>query len=108
MVRDVDLSKLGSNAKVFVGRPNGENAREFFHLDDVDYRSESLRLLVPEDLIAINSSFFLGLFGNDVKRIASEDAFFKYLDTSMIDEHHMKRLRKSVSRVLLDIKLMDE
>ena len=102
----INLAQLKSSAKIFVGRPNGERARKFFGLDDKKNREDSLKLVVPDNVMAINSSFFLGLFGPDVKRIGTEEDFFEYLDLSSVDPVHTARLKSAVRRVLIDPKLM--
>lgn len=97
-VVNIDLKKL--TGRVFVGRSNGQAARKHFKLDQYSPKENTLVFLVPDDTISINSSFFLGLFGRDVQKIADFKDFFDYVDISKVDERFKEQLQVAVKRSL--------
>jgi len=72
----IEFGKLGG--PVYVGRPNGEMARRKLDIDNLDRGAETVDVRVPDDTYAINSSYFLGLFGPSVVHFGSEEAFLKH------------------------------
>jgi hypothetical protein len=70
----VDLSKARTSkeAKVFAGRERGKHWRTEFRLDDLDMTSVPVQVVIPEDIIAINISFFLSMFGKSVRNLGKE------------------------------------
>lgn len=97
---EVNLKALGG--KVFVGRKNGQAARKHFHLERYNESRNTLIFLVPPGTISINSSFFLGLFGPDIQRIASYRKFFEYVDITRVEDRHKVQLELAVKRSLSD------
>ena len=96
----MDFSVLG--VRVFIGRPNGKKARKHFKLDALDVSKDKIRFKVPENTISINSSFFLGLFAQEVIECGSVEKFFEYVDISQVDERFQEQLRSVVSRSLFN------
>lgn len=94
----VDLSKLGG--KVFVGRPFGKKAREFYGLDRLDLEKTKIKIIAPENTISINSSFFLGLLSKDLLKIADLELFFEQVDISDLKDIFQEQIRTAASRSL--------
>jgi len=92
----IDLKAL--DGRVFVGRSNGQRAREHFKLENCNEENCHIVFLIPKNTMSVNSSFFLGLFGVDVQRIGDFDLFFKYVDISKVDERFKKQLEIAVKR----------
>lgn len=95
---EVNLEKL--SGKVFVGRANGQAARKYFRLNKYSEKDNRILFLVPKDTISVNSSFFLGLFGEDVQRIGDFDKFFEYVDIRFVDDRFKDQLEVAVKRSL--------
>jgi hypothetical protein len=97
----VDFSSIGVRA--YVGRPNGENAREYFHIDEFDNSSgELIEVKFPETTKTISSSFFLGMFGKSIISAGGKEAFnkrFKFF----AKEHIKNQIDKSVDRALVSM-----
>ena len=94
----VDLTKL--SCKVFIGRPNGRAAREYFKIDRLDPETAMIIFKVPENTISVNSSFFLGLFAQDILKIRDYDKFFEYVDISNLPPRFQNQLKSAVKRTL--------
>lgn len=74
VTRKIDLAKFGG--PTFIGRPNGEAARQKLSLDEIDANEDMvIEVDIPETTYSINSSFFLGLFGKSIRKAGSEEKF---------------------------------
>ena len=74
-MKTVDLGKARTNkdVRVFAGRERGKHWRSEFSLDDLDVGREPVHVLIPDDVIAINISFFLSMFGKSVRTLGKEN-----------------------------------
>lgn len=68
----------GAHSIVMSGRPRATQIRKELNLDDLDKKDESVEVLVPLEVVSLNSSFFLGLFGQSVRNLGVEKFFQKY------------------------------
>jgi len=72
----INLNKLGG--RVYVGRPNGELARKFFHVEEFENGDQfPITVEFPKDAKTLTSSFFLGLFGDSVRKAGSRKGFLE-------------------------------
>lgn len=71
----IDFEKLGG--PVYVGRDRGGNEREKYKLDELDDSNVIVDVMIPESTYTINSSFFLGLFGDSIVKAGSSEEFRK-------------------------------
>jgi hypothetical protein len=58
--------------KVFAGRERGEKVRHAAQLTTLDQQDVSVSVFIPEDVFSVNSSFFLGMFGESVRKLGEE------------------------------------
>ena len=72
-ILEIDFSKLGG--PVYIGRPKGIAARKKYQLDNIDKSNQQVAVIIPDDTFSINSSFFLGFFGDSVRAKGSKEAF---------------------------------
>lgn len=99
MSTSIDFAKLGG--PVFVGRPNGEKARQKLGIEILDKSGSPVDVEVPANTYSINSSYFLGLFGESVVAFGSKEAFFEHYRfhaspvlMESIDRHAERALRE--------------
>jgi hypothetical protein len=71
-VIDLNLARTAPQAKVFAGRERGKYWRNQFKLDEVDALDGPVEVIIPEDIISLNISFFLNLFGDSIRRLGRE------------------------------------
>jgi len=77
--KQIDLSNYKSkNVKVLSGRDKGNEAREKSKLGVIETEFDVIEILIPADLISLNSSFFLGMFGESVRHLKEEGFRKKY------------------------------
>ncbi len=75
---DLDKARTSREAKVFSGRERGKYWRKEFDLDTVDHSPDHVIVLVPEDILSVNLSFFLSLFGPSVRELGKNGFKSKY------------------------------
>lgn len=69
-------TKKGS--RVLSGRNEGKEVRKKFSLELIDRNNENVTVIFPDDIISLNSSFFLGLFGPSVRFLGKHGFQEKY------------------------------
>lgn len=97
MAQVIDFSTLGG--PVYVGRANGAQARKRLRIDTLDAQKEPIRVVIPGGTYAVNSSFFLGMFGPSLTLFDSRDAFFGHYRFSA-PEHVTEALKLVIDRAL--------
>ena len=97
VAQPIDFKKLGG--PVFVGRANGAQARLKLRIDQLDQQNDPVHVRIPEDTYAVNSSFFLGLFGPSLARFNSRERFFAHYQFEGPD-HIIDALQLVVERAL--------
>ena len=72
-MRSVEISLAKWRAqKVFSGREAGYTCREFFKLDELDKAGTEITVIIPEEVYSVNSSFFLGMFGDSIRSLGKD------------------------------------
>lgn len=75
----IDLDKYRSGgSRIFSGRDRGEVVRAAVKLDNLDKTATEVSVLVPLDVMSVNSSFFLGMFGESIRELGEEGFRKKY------------------------------
>ena len=97
MSKVIDFSSLGG--PVYVGRANGAQARRKLKLDVLDEQAESISVIVPDNSYAVNSSFFLGLFGPSLSHFETRDAFLDHY-RFRAPEHIRETIQLIIDRAL--------
>jgi hypothetical protein len=74
---EIDLKVLTRDGEVrnLSGHDRGQEARKAFDLDRVDQSSDSVRVVVPENLYTLTSSFFQGMFAQSVRAAGDREKF---------------------------------
>lgn len=96
---EIDLKNFGG--PVYSGRAKGEQVRSKIKLDEIDSNATKVRIIVPENTFSLNSSFFLGLFGNSIRAAGSSNVFlekFKFNNPPHIDKY----ITSGIERALLE------
>lgn len=75
---DLGSARTSTAAKVFSGRERGKYWRQKFALDQLDREDTQVIVSIPEDILSINLSFFLSLFGESVRSLGKEEFAHKY------------------------------
>jgi hypothetical protein len=79
ILMEIDLRRFRKQgSKVFSGRQEGKKARIELKLDEVEAKNQKISIIIPDDTLSINSSFFLGLFGDSIRKFGENDFKVKY------------------------------
>lgn len=71
------LKYRGHGSTVFTGRPEGKLARIDLKLDTKDSDGNLYVVVIPKNTTSFNSSFFLGLFFDSIKKFGSIEKFYE-------------------------------
>lgn len=74
-----NLCEYINGKQVLSGRDKGEKLRETLKLDMIDINNEQVKIIIPKEVYAFNSSYFLGLFGKSVRLLGKQKFESKYL-----------------------------
>lgn len=79
--RTVDLDDYRNKGVILLsGRAKGEAVRSQLRLEEVDRDpTGTITFLVPDEIVSLNISFFLGLFSKSVKSLGEEAFRAKYI-----------------------------
>ncbi len=74
----IELKNYIKNKKVLAGRDNGANIRQTINLEKIESENEKIEVIIPTEVYSFNSSYFLGMFGESVKKFGKEGFEKKY------------------------------
>lgn len=74
----IDFKDYIGGKTVLSGRNKGEKLRESLDLEKEDLKTESVKIIIPREVDAYNSSYFLGSFGKSVRHFGKEKFLKKY------------------------------
>jgi len=71
-------NELKSNSRILSGREEGKKARKKYNIDTLDNNQDEISIEIPSNTLALNSSFFLGMFDQSVLLLGEEKFKQKY------------------------------
>jgi len=100
-----DFSK--DQQKIFSGREYGIAVRDKVKLDEFDQSTElEIFFIIPEYVVSLNSSFFLGLFGRSIRNLGIGE--FERRFEFDCEPHIRKNIEAGKRRALLTSNVIDE
>ncbi len=69
---------LPANTKTLSGLEEGNKARLYYKLDEIDQQNIEVEINIPSKFWTITSSYFLGCFGKSVRNLGIEGFKQKY------------------------------
>lgn len=104
----IDLEKFKAPAaKVLTGRPFGRVVRIDSRIDEIESKSEVVKVIIPEGLFTIGPSFFEELFKNVIRKLGKDDFYRKFSFENRGDYPYEVPLTEAVERVLRDKTALD-
>ena len=83
----IHLAKYASRgSRVFVGRMRGTACRRAADLDAFDHGDEVVTVVVPDDTLAIATSFFMGMFCESIAALGSVEFRRRYVFVGKISQ----------------------
>jgi hypothetical protein len=98
--RTIDLGAYRTpQAIVLSGRSRGESIRQKLELNDEDAKPTPVQILVPDDILSLNSSFFLGLFDRSIQNlgVAKFEEKYHFVCTPLIQEDVDKGKKEAIN-----------
>ncbi|WP_144413930.1 hypothetical protein [Yersinia aleksiciae] len=100
----IDFNKLvlGSAKKLFAGRANGQQAYDYFKLNEFNTgSSDRISIFIPNDIV-VSSSYFLGMLENILPKFSKPSDFYKItlLDGKDYKEGMLAEFDRAVKRGL--------
>lgn len=89
-------------AKVFTGRPHGEEVRSKSKLDELETSTDKFIVIIPETISSINPSFLEELFKNVVKRLGKFNFMNKFYFVNNGRYKIETDLREAIDRILAE------
>lgn len=83
------------------GQERGVEARAMFNLDELDSSNDEVKVIVPDDLDAIASSFFQGMFASSVRNLGGGESFLRHYRFNASPEV-MLQVMRGIERVETD------
>ncbi len=105
-MKKIDLGNYRETGiRVISGRPKGEYARKSEKLDEIA-SGVPVTFSVPEDIVIVNPSFFLGLVGKSVGQLGKEQ-FLNQFKIETKSDLVRSRWREAIERVSTEAHLRD-
>lgn len=73
----IDMKDYIGSKKIISGRKNGSEIREKLKIKDLEDNNDIIKIIIPMDVLSFNSSYFLGMLGESVRRYGSKESFLK-------------------------------
>lgn len=71
----VDMKDYIGDKKIISGRKNGCKTRATLKLEELEKENDIIKIVIPMDVLSFNSSYFLGMLGESVRKFGSKEAF---------------------------------
>lgn len=94
----INLSKYINNDIVLSGRERGEELREKLDLDKNEVDNTIIEIEIPDEVCSINSSYFLGAFGDSIRKFGKDKFLKKYI--FLCDEIIRESIEDGISSAL--------
>ncbi len=96
---------LEEGSKALAGRNMGEIKRKLINLEDLEKQNEIIEIIFPDDLLSLNTSFFLGFFTPSIRLLKKDGFLKKYIFTG--PEKINSTIEKGIIRALKDASALE-
>jgi hypothetical protein len=105
----IDLNEVRTppGSGLLSGRDSGLAARKRFNVSKLDSSNEPVTVVIPDEVFSMNTSFFLGLFGDSVRALGPTRFRQKY--TFVCDEEiHGPTIERGIEKALKEATIFSE
>ncbi len=102
---DLNNVRTSPDSRIFSGRDSGKSARIRLEVERAERADERITVRIPPDALAVNLSFFLGLFGPSVRKYGAEG--FRHIYTFEGKPVHLKSVEEGIRKALLEGSIFD-
>lgn len=94
--------ELSNKIAVYTGRKRGGEDRKRFNVNTLDQDDDRVEFIVPNSTYSMTSSYFLGLFGDSIRKFGRDKFLHKYL--IIAPPHVERKVDDWISRALREKK----
>jgi len=102
---DLNDVRTSPDSRIFSGRDAGKAARTQLAVERVEKTDEHITVRIPTDVMAVNLSFFLGLFGPSVRKYGADG--FRHVYTFEGKQIHLKSVEEGIRKALIEGSIFD-
>jgi len=103
---DLNKARIPPDSEFLSGRDCGEEFRRKFQVDRLDATPGEVKILIPDAIVSMNTSFFLGLFGPSVRKLGKENFSKKY--KFVADNVHLATVAEGIERALKEATIFSD
>lgn len=105
----IDLNEVRTPPKsgLLSGRDAGLAARRRFNVDKLDASEMPIKVLIPDEVFSLNTSFFLGLFGDSVRALLPDGFRKKYIFVGD-DALHRMTIERGIQKAMKEGSVLPE
>src|SRR6185437_6247461 len=105
----IDLNEVRApkNSGLLSGRDSGVAARQHFGVGKLDRSPGGVDVIIPDEVFSMNTSFFLGLFGDSVRFLGPEQFRTKYRFVGD-QEIHGPTIERGIKKALKESTIFSE
>jgi hypothetical protein len=104
---DLNEVRVPAGSGLLSGRDSGVAARQRFNVAKLDRGIGEISVLIPDEVFSLNTSFFLGLFGESV-RVLGEDGFRKRYRFVCDEDVHRPTIERGIEKALKESSIFPE
>jgi hypothetical protein len=105
----IDLNEVRNppNSGLLSGRDSGLAARARFGVSKLDASPGTVTVIIPDEVFSMNTSFFLGLFGESVRSLGEIQFRRKYV-FHCDEEIHRPTIERGIEKALKESSIFPE
>src|SRR5271155_4866824 len=98
-VINLEEVRIPSNSGFLSGRDSGLSVRNKFNLNRLDKEDNVVKIIIPHEIFSMNTSFFLGLFGDSVRFLGPDNFRVKYI-FDCEEKIHRATIERGINKAL--------
>jgi hypothetical protein len=104
---DLNDARTPSDSGLLSGRDSGLATRKRFQVSRMDQSPDVVMVKIPDEVFSMNTSFFLGLFGDSVRALG-EQAFRAKYQFVCDEEIHRPTIERGIEKALKESSIFAE
>ncbi len=104
---DLNEARTPPDSGLLSGRDSGLATRKRFQVSRMDRSPGVVTIIIPDEVFSMNTSFFLGLFGDSVRALG-EEAFRAKYHFVCDEEIHRPTIERGIEKALKEASIFPE
>jgi hypothetical protein len=104
---DLNEARTPPDSGLLSGRDSGLATRKRFQVSKMDRAPGVVTVIIPDEVFSMNTSFFLGLFGDSVRELGEEGFRAKY-HFVCDEEIHCPTIERGIEKALKESSIFPE